>query len=127
MGGMRCNDDAMARPLTNRRKSDGRLYERPAEIESIIDALLLLPRDTIVARLAIREARDTNYIPSEALIYLLRETRADNSQTYFNSWYRELVRRVARLLPNPDLRTGDGKGATDARLGKGREEGLLRL
>lgn len=127
IGGMRRSDDAMARPLTNRRKSDGRLYERPAEIESAIDALLLLPRETIVARLVVREARDIDYIPSEAIIHLLRETRADNSDSYFNSLYRELVRRVARLLPSSDLRTGDGKGATDARLEKVRDEVLQRL
>jgi hypothetical protein len=127
MGGIRCSDSTMAKPLTNRRKRDGSLYERPIEIESAVDALLVYPRATILARLEVRNTRDAEYIPSEAVMHLLRETRADNDKSYFNTLYEELVRRVGRVLPNPDTRTSDGKPATDARLEKVREEVLQRF
>ena len=78
MGGIRCSDSAMAEPLTNRRKRDGSLYERPIAIESAVDALLVYPRATILARLEVRNTRNAEYIPSEAVMHLLRETRADN-------------------------------------------------
>ena len=127
MGGTHYNICAMAKQLTNRRKSDGRLYERPIEIETALDPLLLLPRSIIVEHLAIRNARDPKHIPSEALMHLLRETSADNDQTYFVTLYRELARRIARVLPTPNTQTSEGKIATDTRLEKVRDDVLQRF
>jgi hypothetical protein len=106
----------MPKPLTKRRKRDGRLYRRPPEIEAVIDALLVLPRTAIITRLAHRDARIEGYIPSEALVHLLRETRTDNGTAYFDLLYRELLRRIARVLPQPEIRGADGKPVRDARL-----------
>jgi hypothetical protein len=127
MGGTRISVRAMAKPLTKRKKSDGRLYRRPHEIETAIDTLLSLPRSMIVERLSIRNARDEGYISSECLMHLSRETRTDNGGTYFETLYRELARRIAQVLPNPDTRTTDGQIATDSRLEKVRDEVLQQF
>jgi hypothetical protein len=116
----------MAKPLTNRRR-DGGLYTRPPEIDAEIEALLILPRVSIVTRLACRSAADPDHISSEALLHLLRETRADNGLDYFNTLYRELLRRIGRALPQSDTYSVEGKAATDERLERVRDAVLKRF
>jgi hypothetical protein len=116
----------MAKPLTNR-KRDGSLYCRPAEINGAIDQALLLARADVLAGLACRSATDPDYIPSEVLVHLLRETRTDNDLGYFNILYRELLRRIGRALPQSNTYSVEGKAATDERLEQVREAVLQRF
>jgi len=117
---------SMPKPLTNRRR-DGQIYCRPPEIDAAIDAMLVLSRTSILVRLACRNATDLDYIPSEALVHLLRDARADNDQGYFTALYCELIRRIARALPQPHIRSVDGKLAKDVRLEEVRNAVLQRF
>lgn len=103
----------MAAPLTKRRKSDGQLYERPEEVERALDAVLLLPREEIVRRLSIRDRRNTEFLPPEALVHLIRATRTDNNETYFEALYAEILRRLERALPRADEMIAGGVQATN--------------
>ncbi|MER5173727.1 hypothetical protein [Thioclava kandeliae] len=61
--------------------------------------LIIQPREDIVAALKIRDKLSHNYIKSECIVYLIRNTRDDNDEGYFNELYRELMRRIASALP----------------------------
>jgi hypothetical protein len=100
---------AMVTPLTKIRKSDGRVYERPVEIECALEHLDLLPRTEILGRLAIRDRTSPDYLPSECLVYLIRNTRTDNNAAYFDVLYGELLRRIVRALPKVEERAADGR------------------
>jgi hypothetical protein len=104
----------MVSPLTKIRKRDKKIYERPAEIEQAIAALLEKPRAEVRSLLSIRSRKDPDYVPSECLVHLIRATRSDNDQAYFDALYGELLRRIVRVLPKPEERSSDGKEATNA-------------
>jgi hypothetical protein len=85
-------------PLT-KRLPDGTLYLRPAEIEATLVQVLDLSRDQVIGALSIRDRSDPMYIPSECLLHLLRRTRWDNRETYFEQLYKALMDRIDRVLP----------------------------
>jgi hypothetical protein len=93
-------DKATVSPL---RKSDddGNLYTRLAAIEAKLAELLDTPRDELAERCLIRSTSDPGYIPHECLVYLVRATKRDNNQRWFETLFRELSRRVLRKLPKP--------------------------
>ena len=86
------------KPLTKRR-SDGTLYTRRADVEEALARLIEQSREQIVSALKIRDSSSPLYIKSECIIYLIRETRNDNDESYFNDLYRELMRRLSSALP----------------------------
>lgn len=86
------------KPLT-RRRSDGRLYTRRADVEEALARLTTRSRAEIVAALKIRDASSPLYVKSECIVYLIRDTRHDNDESYFNDLYRELMRRLLSALP----------------------------
>lgn len=85
-------------PLTKCR-SDGTPYMRRADVEQALVTLTQQPREEIVAALKIRDRSSPLYIKSECIVYLIRNTRNDNDDGYFNELYRELMRRLAGALP----------------------------
>lgn len=86
------------KPLTKCR-SDGTLYTRRTDVERSLEKLTKQPREEIVAALKIRDSSSPLYIKSECIVYLIRNTRNDNDDGYFNELYRELMRRLASALP----------------------------
>ncbi|MFB9268371.1 DNA-binding response regulator [Bradyrhizobium erythrophlei] len=57
-----------------------------------------------------RNPEHSDYVFSECLLHLVRESRSDNSDDHFAALYRELRRRVLARLPRPEVgRSGDGK------------------
>jgi hypothetical protein len=78
---------------------DGRLYTRPLEIEKKLQELIDLPRDELAERCSITTKTDPNFIPSECLAHLVRATRSDNSDRWFEILHNELVRRILARLP----------------------------
>ncbi len=93
-------------PLRKRRRT-GELYERDPTIEALIAGLAVLPRDTIIVRAEIVKRSDPGYIPSECLVYLIRASRADNNEAWFERLYKILMGRVLRSLPK--AKNADGK------------------
>jgi len=97
------------RPLT-KRLPDGTLYTRPAEIEAALVRVLDLSRDEVTAALEIRDRNDPGYMPSECLVHLLRQTRLDNRDTYFQRLYTALMGRIDRVLPRIERALGEQIG-----------------
>ncbi len=104
----------MVNPLTKVRKRDKKTYERPAEIEQAIAALLEKSRAEVRSLLSIRSRKDPDYVPSECLVHLIRATRSDNDQAFFDALYGELLRRIVRVLPKPEERSSEGEEAINA-------------
>jgi hypothetical protein len=117
----------MVTPLTRRRKSDGTLYVRPELIERTLEALLAAPRAEIVRRLPIRDRKADGFIPPEALVHLIRATRSDNDDTYFDQLYGEILRRLDRALPDADEIIAEGVEATNVSREQVREEVIGRF
>jgi hypothetical protein len=86
------------KPLTKRR-SDGTPYTRRADVEEALARLVEQSRDEIVAALKVRDTSSPLYVKSECIVYLIRDTRTDNNESYFNDLYRELMRRLSSALP----------------------------
>jgi hypothetical protein len=88
-------------------QQDGTLYQRRAEIESKLDALLSLSRSEVAEHCKIVDPDDGNHIPSECLLHLVRGCRTDNSDRHFEVLFVGLRQRVIARLPNPEI----GRGA----------------
>jgi hypothetical protein len=100
-------DKAIVTPLRKRRLS-GELYERDPKAKALIAELAALSRDELTARAAITKRADPRYIPSECLVHLIRASRRDNNEAWFERLYRILIERVLRSLPRaegPDGKT----------------------
>lgn len=100
----------MSPPPLTKRLPDGTLYQRPPEIEAALDRVLGLPRDEVIEALPIRDRGDPRYIPSECLVHLLRCTRRDNRDTYFERLYKALIDRIDRVLPRAEHALGEHVG-----------------
>jgi hypothetical protein len=95
---------------------DGKLYTRPPAIEDKLAELLDTPREELARRCAIRSSSDPGYIATECLLHLVRATRQDNDERWFEQLYTELIRRVLRMLPGPQEKT---EGLVDASIRDG--------
>ena len=95
----------MPEPL-RKHKPDGSLYTRQPYIEKSLEELGRLPRPELMARCEISNRRDSNYIPSECLMYFVRACRHDNSEAHFEALYKILRRRVIAALPRDEFRAG---------------------
>ncbi|MBY5767226.1 response regulator transcription factor [Rhizobium leguminosarum] len=93
-------------PLRKRRLT-GELYERDRKVEILIVELAALPRDELIGRAAITKRSDPGYVPSECLVYLIRASRHDNNEAWFERLYRILMERVLRSVPKSE--SSDGK------------------
>lgn len=91
----------MAESLRKRTEA-GNCYTRPAAVEAAIDALDGVPLEEVVSRAQITNRDNPEYIQSECLLYLLRQTRTDPDQTRFEGLFRALRQRVLRALPPVD-------------------------
>jgi hypothetical protein len=80
-------------------KPDGKLYTRRPEVEDKIIKLALLSRDELIVQCAIRQKDDPGYVPSECLMYFVRQCRTNRPDIYFQKLYKLLVERVLRGLP----------------------------
>ena len=85
------------RKLTKRR-SDGRLYTRRPSIEALLTKLVTTAQPALTERIAIHDRRHPDYVPSECLVYLLREAAGRQSQRWFNALCSALMTRCALNL-----------------------------
>ena len=95
------------RPLA-KHYPDGRPYTRREDVENDLKRIVVLPREDILAALKIRDRSSPQYLKSECIVYLIRETRSDNDERYFNELYKELMRRIGGALPRVAGERADG-------------------
>jgi RNA polymerase sigma factor (sigma-70 family) len=87
----------MAQPL-KMTYPDGKLYKRPAEIEMMIDAALAQDLTTQHDRTLIRDFTSPDYLPSEALLYLIRDAQRRNDERAFDTFLPRLLARCEANL-----------------------------
>lgn len=66
-----------------KRKTSGELYTRRSPIIQYIERCLHWTFDDLLDRASIRDRRHSDYVPSEVLVYHLRQTKSDNSDGRF--------------------------------------------
>lgn len=93
-------------PLRNK-NTNGMLYTRPAEVESKLLEIKLLPRDEIAARCSIRDPKNPNYLPSECLVYLVRENRTESMDDCAELLFKTLLQRVLSGLLSGESKDGN--------------------
>jgi hypothetical protein len=110
-------------PLRKRRIT-GELYTRDPKIETLLRELGALSRDELLERAQISDRKDPKYVPSECLVYIIRASRLDNRETWFNRLYTVLSRRVLRAFPKAESKDGKTESLP---LGKIREKAFGRF
>jgi hypothetical protein len=106
--------------LLRKRKITGELYTRRSPIEQYIAKSLQWRFDDLLDRASIRDRRHSDYVPSEVLVYHLRQTKSDNSDGRFIRLYDILRDRVEAACPRASHNLGD-KVYEDARLAEIRD------
>ncbi|MCY4189730.1 MAG: hypothetical protein OXD42_00090, partial [Rhodospirillaceae bacterium] len=94
--------------------SSGKLYTRRAPTTDFINQSLEWPFEELLDRAAIKDRRHEHYVPSEVLVYHIRQTKSDNSDSRFVALYDILRDRVEAACPRPNRHVGD-KVYEDAR------------
>ena len=89
--------DPPLRGLTASR-TDGTPYERPAHVEERLRQILSRGRDELRDQIRSLDRRSPDYVPTECLVYLLREAVRENRQGWFNDLYRALIARCTLNL-----------------------------
>lgn len=93
-------------PLRKRTR-DGDLYTRREEIVVFIRRSLKWSFDDLMEKASVRNRRHSDYVPSEVLLYRLRQTKSDNADGRFVSLYNVLIDRVEAACPKPNSRRGE--------------------
>lgn len=92
---------AAVRPLTRRRQS-GEVYLRPPEVQRVLEATAGMTFTALVRRARATDTSAGDYLPSECLVYCVREAHRAGQRQVMNSLMEALLRRsvgtVARLL-----------------------------
>lgn len=113
-------------PLRKKPKGADQPYKRRNHIEALLPQLESLSRNEIVERSRIRNAADPDYIPTECLLYLMRASRHDNSEQYFERLFKGLYDRLISALPR--VASGDeDHGTIDLTAEKIRDHALGRF
>jgi DNA-directed RNA polymerase specialized sigma24 family protein len=100
----------MARPLT-KKKEDGKLYVRPLEIETAIDAARLQDIATLQRRASCSRRDSPGFMPLECLVYIIREARQRRDEATMNLLLPPLLARCEAMLMSkiPDSRPNGAK------------------
>lgn len=101
----------LIKPL-RKRTLEGKLYQRDPKIEAKLIELAALPRQELAERCGIGRRDNPNYVPSECLLYFVRESRADNSDAHFEQLYKLLASRVRSCLPKAESADGRTESLT---------------
>lgn len=99
----------MATPLTKRKKT-GELYLRPPAVERAVDEALHLPVASAIKRSMVQDRNSPDYLQSECLVHLIRESRRRDDHTtmdrliasLFHRCHRILAKRISSSLPNAE-------------------------
>ncbi|MEH6953043.1 hypothetical protein V4R08_17635 (plasmid) [Nitrobacter sp. NHB1] len=77
---------------------EGGFYTRRPEIEASIDEALAQSPERVLRRAAIRNVRDTNYMPMECLLHLMREARLKKDKSSESKLYLLFMSRCEARL-----------------------------
>jgi len=91
----------VVRPL-RKRTLQGKPYVRIPSVEAKLHEILTLPPNELVTRCASQDRKDSAFIPTECLLYLVRTWQPDDPQ--FESIYKSLAGRILRKLPKGQAR-----------------------
>lgn len=97
-----------------KRKASGGLYTRRSPIIDLVEKSLAWSFDDLLDRATIRDRCNDEYVPSEVLVYHLRQTKSDNSDGRFVALYNILRDRIEAACPRPNRQVAD-KVYEDAR------------
>lgn len=101
-------------------KSTGERYTRRSPIIDFIARSSAWPFADLLQRAANTDRRDSDYVPSEVLVYHLRSTKADNSDSRFVAIYNILRDRIQAACPRANCQVAD-KTFEDARIAEIRD------
>lgn len=93
-------------PLRKRTK-DGKLYTRREAVVGVIQKSLEWGFEDLLERASIRSRWHADYVPSEVLLYHLRQTKSDNTDGRFQALYNVLIDRLEAAGPRAISRKGD--------------------
>jgi len=91
----------VVRPL-RKRTFQGKPYLRLPSIEVKFREILTLPPTELANRCAVQDRKDSAFIPTECLLYLVRTWKPDDAQ--FEAIYKSLAQRILRKLPKGQVR-----------------------
>jgi hypothetical protein len=103
-----------------KRKTTGELYARRSPTLQYIERSFQWPFSDLLDRAPIRDRRQSNYVPSEVIVYHLRQTKSNNSDGRFIQLYNILRDRIEAACPRPNRHAGE-KIHEDARLSEIRD------
>ena len=86
-----------ARPLT-KRNSAGNLYVRPKRIEAQVNEILSQDLATLRRRLAVNDDQLPDYLHSECLVHLIRDSRRNKDDAILNVAFPILLNRCEKIL-----------------------------
>ncbi len=82
---------------------DGTCF-RPPEIEQSLVALEQLPIEEVARRAAINDADHPEFVPSECVLYFVRQSKANGDSAPYRDLFTALRKRVCRAVPTPSRR-----------------------
>lgn len=98
-------------PPLRKKTVDGKLYKRRAQTEVFIHTCHELTFEELSNRAEISSRKHSEYIPSEVLVYFLRQTKTHNNDAQFSVLYQLLQKRIKRVCPRSEFRLGEKDGA----------------
>lgn len=98
-------------PPLRKKTVDGKLYKRRAQTDALIHTCHELTFEEFSNRAEIGARKHSEYIPSEVLMYFLRQTKTHNTDVQFNVLYQLLEKRIKRVCPRSEIRVGEKDGA----------------
>jgi hypothetical protein len=110
-------------PLRNK-GLNGKPYTRLPYIEAKLLEINRLPRAELATRCAIQDRESPDHLPSECLVYLMREHRSRPFDDCSEAIFKALMGRVLRGLPQPESLDGETERLTDSNV---RDEGRHRF
>jgi len=99
--------------LLRKKTLNGDLYVREPRVESLLVELSELSRENLIERAVIPNRSDSLYLPSECLLYFLRDSCIEGDEAWFERLYRILAERVLRSLPRAENFDGKTASITD--------------
>ncbi len=96
-------EHVLIRPL-RKLKRDGTTYSHPPEIERALETLSNLPIEEVARRATIADDKDEDYVPSECVLYFVRQSKLQGDTAPYFELFSVLRDRVLRAVPIFDRR-----------------------